>query len=1019
MKRAQNPKSRLVVVATLLLFLAVPISVIGTNVINDIRNRAAEGSDLLHFVTDFTDQQITEANTGIPYIHSIQLGGINSEQAEIQIGCDETKCGSKCDQYTHTPPDGLELLVEPYLLSWDSPEESSGISSWPIVLTATLQDPDDPSVYQCAIANYTLSVSDKKRNDAPACQLISVPSNLNNVPEQTGTSFILIGSDYDDGLSAAQVLISDTTGIVQTLTWPLNGESRTVINKDSDPSLRYSFPDVGTYSMRAQMTDLAGQSTTCASDTGGSINVVIPGDNGSPVFTSDPYRDSTPSTDINIGDTYSYSFSATDAEADTIDYFVINDTGWVNFTLNESAPGSIRGTFSGIPTQAGSYTIVVALNDGFHDHYATQIWVINVDSPTNDTPVVTVTEPANGSNFTQGEQITVRWTATDNNQILNYALYVTANPSNTESWTPISTNIDYNFDSYIWAANVATPGTYYFVVTAIDNRNPAAVGTGISSAFTIGASTVTPEPPTTIPDEYPQITEVKPLNKSKISEPSPLISATLKASSGNTISAGSVKLVIDDRDTTENVTIMGEGSAEGSITYTPSSPMNDGSHKVTVMFKDSSNKIAQKTWTFTIEQEPVTEGPSDSDTISILGIMLPRRTALIIAIGLVLLLLAVMIPWLFVAAWRKSKEDEDSYYTTSYRFKNNGPLPASPLQTTPVTPTTTMRVKAPAAVKESEPSKPKPLPKLTPATYKPVEKKTPEKTANTVTTTVPLYKPSPVLQSKSTPQRQKTVVAEKPNKPVTVELKKQPIPIPARPTFSPSPSVSVEKKPVAKIPAPVPTVITLEPKPAEPTHSVTSPKTIMFTAPAPSSKTEFSSFPPKAQPPKPAETAPEPLTESVAEPMKKSEPSPINNTAPASPGPIPVDQLIAGINEKPLPDDTLTARQPLAETPATATPSPTPTQTPSLAKELTKPENPPAEETPDVPPSTPTEEDQIKELEQALKALGEEETAEAEEAASALPAKPQSPKPIIGTDKFLGQNGEKPPATPQPLRKFN
>ncbi len=707
MRTAPNPKIRLAVVATFLLFIAIPISIVGTNAVNDLRNRASEtASGGLHFVTDFAASQITQAYAGIPYENTIAIAGDNAGSATLQLGCDVNKCGSDCEQYTqqNNPPSGFLLLNDPNMLVWETPEASGTTKTWPIVVSAYAPIAENSTQYECAIASFDLTLIETKKNQAPSCQ-VDYPQAMTQVPLGNTPDFTLLATDYDDGLAEAQVVLNENGQIIDTLTWDISDQNEVFINKDSDPALTFSLEELGNYTITAQVTDKSGQRTTCSMPDQNQINVVIPGDNGSPYFTTDPYTQSTPSTNITVGDNYSYTFEATDDESDIIDYFIINETGWLNFTLNENTPGHISGTLSGIPTASGSYTAVVALNDGQHNHYTTQIWVINVNSAENDTPVVTVTSPTQGQTYTQGQNMTIAWSASDMNQIVQYDVYLSANPSNESTWLPISTGLGYNYGSYVWPVNVATPGTYFIVVTATDNQNPAARGIGISGAFVVNQGQVSPtpepEPGTTIPEDYPQITDIKPINKSTITETKPIISATLKASTNSKIDGTTVKITLDDKDITSSADIRGNDSAEGSILYTPDMPLAEGGHKVSVSFEDSSDKVAQKTWTFTIGTTDQQQPSTTSDTFRILGFEIPRRTALIIAIGLVLILLGLIIPWLFYAAWKRS-QDEEEYYSGGRSF--SGPMPKSPLQTAPATTTrtTTTKVIAPAPIKTSK-----------------------------------------------------------------------------------------------------------------------------------------------------------------------------------------------------------------------------------------------------------------------------------------------------------------------------
>ncbi len=712
MKRRKKRKINLPFIVTLLLLAAMPAIVIGTQKIQDIRNRAARDTSQLHFTTDFESDDVTESYSGVPYQQLVILDGERKDEATIMFGCDSNYCGDQCSEVTHDPPSGLTLSQDNIdnnsssWMIWQEPQSQNGKQSFDVAISAFAPiESEGTEEYECVVETFTLNVNDEPADSNPICDLYFENENTQSVPQGRTSNFILHAVDYDDGLSQTKVTFTSPSGESEEISWAMDGETETIINKDSKPEFSYTFDEQGQYNIEAIVTDTAGNETTCSKITKVTepksaappqINIVIPGDNGSPEFQTDPYTDSNPGTNIDVGQSYTYTVEATDPEDDIMDYFIINQTGWLNFTVNESNAGNFRGTFSGTPTQPGSYTAVVSLNDGFHDHYSTQIWVINVNSSENDTPVVNVVLPQAGDSFGQNEEMRIEWEASDSNLIARFDIYLATDPSNQSTWIPIANNVGYNYDSYIWDTGSTAAGTYYIVVKATDNQNPAASGYGVSGAITItgggkdGGGEVIPEPgegegeagdgdQSDIPELYPQITNIKPPNKSKIEEVKPIISADLFASKDNTIAEGSVEVELDDQPITEESEIRGIGEADGSIVYTPEEPLTKSTHKVSVKFKDSSDQIAQKTWTFTIGEDGEEE-EEDSDTISILGFDIPRRIALIIGVGLLLLLLALMIPWMFYAAWKRSR-DEDEW--------DDGYVPPTDSGTTqPVTPVT-------------------------------------------------------------------------------------------------------------------------------------------------------------------------------------------------------------------------------------------------------------------------------------------------------------------------------------------
>lgn len=699
MKKPRKRNNRAAMIATLLLLIALPISVLGTQTVNDIRNRAGEEEPDLYFITDFTSDEIANAHVGIPYEHKIITGSASSEDSLLALGCDTSLCGDKCPETTPPTPEGLFLRSTTNTLIWQNPQNDEIPETWDITISARTQK-DDGS-YDCAVETFPLTLSSKEDNDPPQCKVLFTRKKLDNIPQSYKTDFILMGTDMDDGISDATFSIIKDGVAEEVQNWTFDKMNNVIINKDSDPQLSFTLDETGSYSIRAEMTDSTGQRSECAEEEGKGLFIVIPGDNGSPEFTSDPYEDSTPGTSLLTGQQYSYTVEAEDPNGDDIDYFIINETGWLSFTVNKNEDGEFEGTFSGTPDQPGSYTAVIALNDGYHDHYSTQIWVINVDSPTNDTPVVNIVQPEAGSSAGNNETVLIRWEATDSNLIERFDVFLATDPANESTLQPIAIDIGYNYDSYIWDTGPTAPGRYYIVVRATDNQSPPATGQGISSIFTI-TNDATPIPPddagpddddSDIPESYPQIKNLRPSDRSKIKDTKPLVSADIFASNDNTIKKGSTEVKIDSKDITEKIDIRGEGKKEGSILYTPEEPLTEGSHQITVSFRDSSDKIARKTWTFTIETEkPDEPDDSDDDIISILGFKVPKRIALIFSIGLLLLVLAVAIPWLFYAAWRRSSDDDDIDFYISPEYPSDPkdpdpPEPPMPIQQTSIVPT--------------------------------------------------------------------------------------------------------------------------------------------------------------------------------------------------------------------------------------------------------------------------------------------------------------------------------------------
>jgi hypothetical protein len=680
MEKPHKRNNKLAFIATILLFIAIPISVIGTQSVNDIRNRASETD--LYFATEF-DEEFSTAFNGIPYERKIRLSGTKTQYSQIHLGCNVNLCGEKCSNLSHNPPEDLYFKETANTLIWPNPSPKNNRTKWPVVISAYTQATDEPT---CITRQFSLEVKSDHANVNPECELYNSPSQLNNMPQNRKADFILKAIDPDDGIEHINFSIKKGKEEVFTEQWEIDSEKIVIINKDSNPALSYEFKELGSFTAEAEVRDSAGNSVTCSNQSNSEINIVIPGENGSPEFKTDPYADS--NTSLKEGEQYSYTLEAGDPNEDEIDYFIINETGWVNSNIEQSSDGKFKAVFSGTPSQPGSYTLAVALNDGFHNHYSTQIWVINVDSKTNDTPDISVVKPEKGESFLSGDNIYIEWEGQDNNLIENFDIYISSDPTDESTWELINTGVGYNYNSYIWDSSAKSPGTYYIIVEGTDNQSPPATGQGVSEYFYITTPTQPqpqePEPDEPdIPENYPRILNVKPADKSEITENKPLISADLTASENNQIKDGSVSVKLDDNNITDRADIRGTGEDEGSVLFTPREPLGEGSHKVSISFRDTSDKVAQKSWNFTIEKEQQDEPDEpDEDVISIFGFKLPRRVAMVIGIGLVLLVLALIIPWLFYAAWKRSAQDDDDLYidTTSPEPPTDGYMQNTPPQ---------------------------------------------------------------------------------------------------------------------------------------------------------------------------------------------------------------------------------------------------------------------------------------------------------------------------------------------------
>ncbi len=577
MRNRPTSKKKAIVISTLLIAIAIPATVLGTQKIQDIRNQAAEEETAIDFATDFNADSVIKAYSGVRYEKTIQLKGYNAKNSTMYLGCDPEKCGTLCNLELHNPPYGLTIGRDSRTVIWDDPKETGGRDSWDITLTAVAPKINDRDEFDCAIQRYTLSLSEKTKNIQPSCSISPVQYSLNYIPQNYNQGLILEGQDIDGGIESARVEVIAQNGQTETKAWQFDGDSSIVINKESSPALLFNMNNLGSYDVNAYVTDTDGIEVECSQDRNIELTIVIPGDNGSPEFQTDPYTDSTPDVSIDVGESYRYQAEASDPNSDAIDYFVINDTGWVNFTVTENEPGYFEGLFTGTPSQRGAYTLVLSLNDGYHNHYSTQIWVVDV-------------------------------------------------------------------------GNYGTPDE-------------------------------APEEPDL--DLYPQILNVKPLEKTEISDTKPLISASLISAENSTIIEGSVEIALNDSDITEDSQIRGGGKETGSVTYIPTQPLHKGTHRVTIRFDDESGKTVEKSWTFSItSQEDDIPIPTE-EGIEILGYVISTKMATVLLIGTALLAMAIIIPWIMYSLWQRTQKEEiktkpSGYFATPTEAEIPPEPPATP-----------------------------------------------------------------------------------------------------------------------------------------------------------------------------------------------------------------------------------------------------------------------------------------------------------------------------------------------------
>jgi hypothetical protein len=403
--------------------------------------------------------------------------------------------------------------------------------------------------------------------------------------------------------------------------------------------------------------------------------------NTAPVFTTTP-ESATPSNTLKTGDKYTYILKATDAENDPILYNASFTPGasWLNISvIKNGSAGELELRVQGIAGSPAGYLGNVFIHDGYTAHLSSQSWVMSVEQGENDSPKITITSPKEAITVKQGEKVEIEWTATDLNQIVSYDVFYATNAGDETTWVKLDTFTN-KFDGYMWPTDTVNPGAYKVIVQATDNQEPAAVGTAISQSISItGTSDVTtpvdptkpelpekPEEPIDGPViDTPQIIEISPNDGATLINPKPTISATLTTGTGASIIKDSIKFELDDTDYTTDLDIAMIAKNEYRFVFKPSDDLELGEHKVTIVFEDDQEREGSESWKFEIDGD-------EKDVISIFGFKIPKQTAVIFGIGLLVLLAALVVPWILYAAWKNGSDEEEQYTVYDMPPKNDG-----------------------------------------------------------------------------------------------------------------------------------------------------------------------------------------------------------------------------------------------------------------------------------------------------------------------------------------------------------
>ncbi|MGI5897975.1 MAG: hypothetical protein ACOX6Q_02340 [Candidatus Dojkabacteria bacterium] len=396
--------------------------------------------------------------------------------------------------------------------------------------------------------------------------------------------------------------------------------------------------------------------------------------NSSPEFKSDPSQ-SKPSQDIKTGTQYEYVLTADDVDGDRINYSYsfTPKADWLSKSvIEDGSNGKLTLVFKGSSNKPASYLANVVIHDGYSKHVRSQSWIISVSPATNDIPIVKIIQPAESLRLDLGSSFKTSWQAADLNHIVKYQLFMAPNPTDESTWLTIENAIPYNMNSYNVHTSNIPAGTYNLIIKATDNQKPANTGMGISPEIVLSRGDGSKD--ATTDDEVflgePQVTNMSPSNADKITNKRVTVKATIIASIKSKINESSIIFKIDDIDVTKSVKINKISNGEYTLIYQPEENFKAGQHKAEIFFQDSSSKSTTKSWTFNISSEE----DENSGVITILGFQIPKRTLIIILIGIFIIAAAILAPFLISSIWKEDhKTKEKSVYVSNRHLPSSLP----------------------------------------------------------------------------------------------------------------------------------------------------------------------------------------------------------------------------------------------------------------------------------------------------------------------------------------------------------
>jgi hypothetical protein len=476
--------------------------------------------------------------------------------------------------------------------------------------------------------------------------VISFP-NVNPYTLEVGKTVRMQVEGIAQGSGITSILITDTSGN------ELFKKSYQSIQREIAETFEFTPSESKAYDLVGTLSEGSYSSACVISSPYDVQGVRAVNNNQAPEFTSNPL-DSEPSQDIDTGIAYEYNLTASDPEGDFINYvfsFTPNNQ-WLKYTvINDGSNGKLKIQFKGSTSEPASYLANVFIHDGYSKHLRSQSWIVSVNPAENDIPRVTILSPWESITVSQGDPLNIKWAATDRNAITHYELYLAQSLQNEESWYPVAKDIEYNVEEYTVNTEEISAGSYKAIVKAIDNQEPPLTGQGISPLIEIlGEEFDMPDDEVLLPE--PQIINVTPSGGDEVTNRLVTIRASLLASQNAQIVEDSIVAKVDGIDISSQAKFNRISDGEWTLIYQTEEEYELGLHKVEISFSDTAELEANKSWTFNIGGEE-----KDPDKFYFFGYGISKIIVYVIAGGLLLLILALIVPLILVRVW---KEDEET-----------------------------------------------------------------------------------------------------------------------------------------------------------------------------------------------------------------------------------------------------------------------------------------------------------------------------------------------------------------------